>query len=193
MTLRLATLGVMITLAIAFGWLVTPARLFVGIQPMLVIASIMAAAILVRLNRAMPTLDWKSLEPDGRKRLTRRVVELNREYLSILAVQAFLALTLVTTAMTGRAALQTMPNWGTALVSALIGSLTGLAFVRMAYVAWRDYDIVKLQKELIDAAGDKDFEDAQLKAAADVVADIKSAGPRRFEQKAPSDWTERRG
>ena len=57
------------------------------LQPLIVAISIMAAALLVRLNRGMPTLDWKSLETAERKILTERVVELSREYMFVLALQ----------------------------------------------------------------------------------------------------------
>lgn len=61
----------------------------------------MAAAVLVRLNRGMPTLDWKSLEPKGRKNLTAKIVKLQQEYLSILLfnvvlVGVFICLVVVT-------------------------------------------------------------------------------------------------
>lgn len=188
MTLRLATIGTILICAGLFAGLVPPARLFAAVQPLLVAASIMAAAILVRLNRAMPTLDWKSLEPAGRRQLTQRVVDLNKEYLSILAVQALLASALISLVVAGDTAVCQATDVIARLISGGVGGLLGLAVFRMGYVAWRDYDIVKLQKHLIDAAGDKDFEEAQNKAASEVVATIKTSELQRYEQKKPSDW-----
>ena len=46
-------------LAALFGWGVPLVRLFDAFQPMIVALSIMIAAIFVRLNRGMPTLEWK--------------------------------------------------------------------------------------------------------------------------------------
>lgn len=188
MNFRWATVLTMVAVAGLSGWLIPAMRVFYAVQPLLVLTSIMAAAIFVRLNRAMPTLDWKSLEPAGRKKLTRRVVELNQEYLSILLIQAVLAAALIALVMTGRPAIAVLPDWAVRTISAVIGGLMSLALFRMGYVAWRDYDIVKLQKELIDAAGDKEFAERQVKAAEDNAAAIQSAGLRPFEQKPPSDW-----
>jgi hypothetical protein len=86
--MRLATLVGGVLGALTFAQWVSLDRLAAVVQPIIVAISIMAAGLLVRLNRGMPTLDWKSLEPAKRKVLTLRVVEVTREYLFVLFIQA---------------------------------------------------------------------------------------------------------
>jgi hypothetical protein len=63
--MRVVTVGMMLVIAAIFGWRLPLARLMDILQPLVVALSIMVAALLVRLNRGMPTLDWKSLESSG--------------------------------------------------------------------------------------------------------------------------------
>jgi hypothetical protein len=86
--MRLGTILFGVTAGLIFARWVTVDRLAHIGQPMIVAISIMAAGLLVRLNRGMPTLDWKSLEPTKRKILTQRVVDLAREYLLVLFLQS---------------------------------------------------------------------------------------------------------
>lgn len=155
------------------AWKLDLQALFGGIQPTTVALSIMAAAVLVRLNRGMPTLDWKSLDPKGRKKLTLKIVELQHEYLSILAISTIIIgvliyLTIVTPQATGH-----WPNWVQRLISGVLSGGVVLIVARMALVVWRDYDIVRLQKVLIDASGDAEFQNAQEAEAQKTVAAMK--------------------
>jgi len=188
MTLRRWTILAILIAAVTFGGAVELPRLFVAFQPMTVALSIMVAGVLVRLNRGMPTLDWKSLEPEGRRKLTSQIVILSKEYLSILGINAGLAIVLVAFLVIGKPAVMTWPDIVSRVVSGLIGGATALAIARMGYVVWRDYDIVKLQKLLIDASGDKEFQEKQDEAAAEKVEHMKSASLRRVEPPSLKDW-----
>ena len=57
---RTLTIGLVVLATVVFGWEIPLMRLFAALQPLTLVLSIMIAAILVRLNRGMPTLDWKS-------------------------------------------------------------------------------------------------------------------------------------
>lgn len=46
--------------------------------------SIFVAAVLVRLARGMPTLDWKSIPVDSRKKLTGDLLRVAQEYAGLL-------------------------------------------------------------------------------------------------------------
>jgi hypothetical protein len=96
---RLITIGAMLAGAAVFGLWLTLDQFLKIVQPLIVALSIMAAGLLVRLNRGMPTLDWKSLETSDRKLLTQRIVELTREYLFVLSVQALTLVVLLTLAV----------------------------------------------------------------------------------------------
>ncbi len=69
---------------------------------MIVILSVMIAAIFVRLNRGMPSLEWRSLEPEKRKILTTKIVELSDEYVWIVALNGIALVALVSLVVIGK-------------------------------------------------------------------------------------------
>ena len=83
---RWATITLCLITGCVFGWLVPLDRLFDAFQPVMTALTIMAAAILVRLNRTMPTIDWKILSSEDGGRLTAEVVKLAEEYLGLPAL-----------------------------------------------------------------------------------------------------------
>jgi len=110
------------------------------LQPLIVAISIMAAALLVRLDRGMPTLDWKSLEVAARKILTHRVVELSREYISVITLEFVTLIILLALSVIKE---KTFIGWssGPAIFLGALGALIGLCASRMGYIVWRDTDI----------------------------------------------------
>lgn len=187
MTFRIITV---LALAAAIGlaaWRVDLQYLFTAFQPTTVALSIMAAAVLVRLNRGMPTLDWKSLEPRGRKTLTAKIVKLQQEYLSILGINVALVGTLIYLVVVTPPATALWPEWVRRSVSGGLAGGMVLALARMALVVWRDYDIVRLQKLLIDTAADKEFQAAQEATAAVALGSMRG-GLRPLEPTKVSDW-----
>jgi hypothetical protein len=84
-----------------FAWGVPLARLFGALQPLIVALSIMVAAVFVRLNRGMPTLEWKTLDPEKRKDLTTSIVSVNVEYGWIIGINAIALLGLITLSVVG--------------------------------------------------------------------------------------------
>jgi hypothetical protein len=188
---RAATIATVLILAAAFAWVVPIARLFAAFQPLIVALSIIVAALLVRLNRGMPTLDWKGLEPTGRGKLTTKIVELAREYAVIVAVSSILLVLLVSLTVVGEKQLtQTWLEVTQRVVAGVIGGLLGFSLSRMAYVVWRDYDVVKLQKTLIDNASAREEQDNQTLAAEDRISRIRAAGLRQVGAAGPKTWEE---
>lgn len=188
---RKATVGAVLAAATLFGWLVPLVRLFDAFQPMIVALSIVMAAILVRLNRGMPTLDWKSLEQSERTRLTAAILDLTLEYCIISAITAASLVGLVSLTVVGKIQISTdWPDLVHRAISAVIGAVLALCIARMGYVIWRDYDIVRLQKKLIDASGMREHLDAQTAAASKRVSDIRSAGLRKTSSADPQSWPE---
>jgi hypothetical protein len=172
---RALTIIVMLAGAAIFWRWLSLADFLKIVQPLIVALSIMAAGLLVRLNRGMPTLDWKSLETNDRKILTGKIVELTREYLFVLLLQSCtLAVLLVLDVIAGDQ--QSIPSSWDRPALAVIGGLLALCIARMGYIVWRDYDIVKLQKKLIDDAADREaLKKAQEEALSNVAA-IRAAG-----------------
>jgi hypothetical protein len=181
------TIVSVLAIGAAFARWMTIALLVEILQPLIVALSIMAAGLLVRLNRGMPTLDWKSLSAAERKVLTQKVVELTREYLVVLSVLgltlAFLLLVVLNKAT------QFSERLGIS-ISALAGALLALCVSRMAYIVWRDMDIVRLQKKLIDDSADRDAIEAASREALTKVNAIRSSGLRDAAKPEPKQWSD---
>jgi hypothetical protein len=145
------------------------------LQPLIVAISIMAAALLVRLNRGMPTLNWESLEVAERKILTHRVVELSFEYMLALGLQFVTLILLLSLSLIKE---KTFIGWphGPAVVLGALGLLLGLCISRMGYIVWRDTDIVKLQKKLIDDSADRQAIEKASQDALVTVNAIRNSG-----------------
>jgi hypothetical protein len=187
---RVTTIVAVLLAAGLFGWAVPLTRLFDAFQPMIVALSIMVAAVFVRLNRGMPTLEWKSLDPDERKNLTSRIVEVTAEYGWIIGINAFVLAGLVTLTVVGKADAGLWPGWARRIGAGGVGGLVTLCVARMAYVVWRDIDIVRLQKRLIDGAASRESREEQGKLAGEKVASIRAAGVRKVEVPPPMAWGE---
>ena len=86
---RTLTIAVTLLAAGLFAWAVPLVRLFGAFQPLIVALSIMVAAVFVRLNRGMPTLEWKSLDPVKRKDLTASIVRVTTEYGWIIGINGW--------------------------------------------------------------------------------------------------------
>lgn len=184
----LATIVFAAVAAILFGTLIPLGHLSGGLQSVVTALSIVTAAVLVRLNRGMPTLDWKSLAIGERKNLTKAIVDLTKEYASIVAINGVLLLLvvgLITAGPTGVASL--LPNVRVA-ISALVGFLSALCIARMSYVVWRDFDIVRLQRKLLDDSGDREVVEAERQLAAKKMTEMASSGLRRQPPAEPKAW-----
>src|SRR5919106_1273343 len=156
MARTLTILGVL-TAAGLFGWGIPLSRLFGAFQPMIVALSIMIAAILVRLNRGMPSLEWKSLDPSKRADLTGSIVALTREYGWIVAILGALLAGLIALSVVGQDDIAALwPPLAQRIAAGTVGGGIVLSVSRMGYVIWRDLDIVQLQKRLIDDLAAKD-------------------------------------
>jgi nicotinamide riboside transporter PnuC len=158
---------------------------------MITALSIMVAAVFVRLNRGMPTLEWKSVDPQQRKELTSQVVALSKEYGWIIAINAVVLLGLVVLSVVGKAEVaECWPLWMQRLTATAIGGAGALCVARMTYVVWRDIDVVRLQKQLIDGTASRELTEHQGKLADDKVTSIRAAGVRKIEVPPPRSWGE---
>ncbi len=185
---RAITLVVTLLAAGLFAWMVPLARLFGAFQPLIVALSIMVAAVFVRLNRGMPTLEWKSLDPDKRKDLTASIVKVTTEYGWIIGINAAALIGLVTLSVIGTTDAALWPDSARRAVAGIVGGLVTLCAARMAYVVWRDIDIVRLQKRLIDGTASRELDERERALSDDKVASIRAANVRPVEVKPPKAW-----
>lgn len=187
---RATTVIVTILAAGLFAWAVPLVRLFGAFQPLIVALSIMVAAVFVRLNRGMPALEWKSLDPVKRKDLTASIVKVTTEYGWIIGINAVTLAGLVTLSVIGKDDAAIWPLWMQQSISGTVGCFVSLCVARMAYVVWRDIDIVRLQKRLIDGAASRESGEQERSLADEKVANIRSANIRPVEIKPPRAWGE---
>ncbi|WP_298328800.1 hypothetical protein [Asticcacaulis sp.] len=151
--------------------------------------SIQIAAVFVRLNRGMPTLTWNKLEPNETEKLTSSIVNLTSEYIAIIFINAIVLLFGLALLVSDHSRLL-WPNITQPLIVFLFTSLFALCWVRMGYVIWRDYDIVKLQKAIIDLSARREAEAEAKKEAEAVLKSIAEAGLAVEPRPAPKAWLE---
>lgn len=149
-------------------WHWVPATYLLVVLPSLVPAlSILLAAVFVRLNRGLPAIDWKSLSTEQRHRLTSDFLALSREYAGVLALGTIILVGVIALGGLSNAVVEKVPALWLRRSSALAGASLALLIARMAYVVWRDIDIVRLQTTVIDAMMVKEAADlaksAQMK------------------------------
>lgn len=187
---RVGTIAVTLLTAGLFAWAVPLVRLFGAFQPLIVALSIMVAAVFVRLNRGMPTLEWKSLDPDKRKDLTATIFSVSTEYGWIIGINAIALAALVSLSVIGTKDAALWPETAQRAVAGGVGGLVTLCAARMSYVVWRDIDIVRLQKSLIDGLADREAGEKERAVADEKVARIRSTNVRSVEVKPPRAWNE---
>lgn len=187
---RTNTIVVTLVAAGLFAWAVPLVRLFGAFQPLIVALSIMVAAVFVRLNRGMPTLEWKSLDPEKRKDLTSSIVRVTTEYAWIIGINAGALAGLVTLSVVGATEAAAWPEWLRRVTSGAVGGLVSLCAARMAYVVWRDIDIVRLQKRLIDETAANESLERERAIAESKVMEFKAANVRRVPVEQPRAWGE---
>ncbi|VXC84432.1 hypothetical protein [Sphingomonas sp. AX6] len=186
------TIAIVVTAVAAglFAWAVPLARLFDAFTPLITALSIMVAAVFVRLNRGMPSLEWKSLDPGERQGLTTAILHVTTEYGWIIGIIATVLVGLVTLTVIGKADAAIWPEWIRRTTSGAVGSFISLCAARMGYVVWRDIDVVRLQKRLIDGAGSRESFEQQENLADGKVANIRAANVRAVAVQPPKAWGE---
>lgn len=185
---RLLTLGFATGLAYLFFEFVGHGQLQAILQPMSVALSVFTAAVLVRLARGMPTLDWKSVPLESRKNLTKDLVEVSREYAGLLLLLILLVIVNVVLIGIGSRAMCLWPPLRMSLVSSAVGFAFGLTFARMAYVVWRDLDIIALQKTVIDDMAQLEERAANAASAQEKLRQMKEASTGGVEHPSVHDW-----
>lgn len=137
-----------LSLGVVFGVLDGYEVIKSNLSVFLTLQSIMAAAILVRLNRGIPTVDWKSVDGDALVALLDRLEDIAREYLVTLTVIAVTIIVLfVVPFLSSLTLYYDVPIKRS--VAASLGFLFGILISRMAYMVWLDLDIVRLQRAVI--------------------------------------------
>jgi hypothetical protein len=139
------------------------------ISALLAVVSIMAAAILVRLNRGVPSVDWKSVEPDYLRNLLDGIERITRAYvitfvIALICVGTIFGVGIITSS-------QFIYKIQAAFAAtSVFGVLFGLLSSRMVYIIWLDLDIVRLQRAVIMSAAEN-IEGEQQKKIADKKID----------------------
>lgn len=192
MNLRLFTMISVVGCAALAGWLIPIDEWAAVAKSMMTVLAIFAAAILVRLNRGMPTIDWSKVNAKDRAKLVTDIQKLAREYgVTLVFVGGALVLFLIldrsgTTSPLGVAIAKKSHSLPVA-ISAVAGAVSSFVLVRIAYVVWRDIDIVDLQAGVIAQAANADLMEQSLGTAdaidkAGVINPHKKAGEDNSEE-----------
>lgn len=141
---------------------------------LLSVFAIFAAAVLVRLNRGLPSVEWKFVEEDALKRLMDRMEEVTRDYVAVLLVIFSGMVSAVTLLVIGDDF-----DWGgveiTRVVSGICGGLFGLSLSRMAHLVWLDVSIFKLQRAVVESSAKATSVANHAKAAASKIVGMSDA------------------
>lgn len=136
--------------------------------------AIIAAAVLVRLNRGVPSLDWKSVDVDPVKNLLDRLEEVAKVYIVVVATTLISILMIISVLYLDQLEFK-YKSLAINITSSAFGALLGLLISRMTYVVWLDYDIVRLQRAVILSAAESDEAKKQAKIAEEKLKSITGA------------------
>lgn len=157
MNVRVATFLAMLVGG-AFSFALLPLESWQGsAKSLTTVLSICAAAVLVRLNRGLPAIDWSKVDAEMRGELVLKMRDLSVGYGITLAQ---IGVVLVGLLLAERAKFPIalgfdfydVPVAVRQAGSALAGACITFIFARVAYVVWRDIDIVEFQSEVVTAA-----------------------------------------
>ena len=157
--------------ALAFYFLGGSGVVTNGASMLLSFEAIIAAAVLVRLNRGVPSLDWKSVDRETLDRLLNRLEDVAKVYVAVVVIAAISILTLLAAVFVDKLTFAAKPEtvlW----LSTAFGALLGVLLSRMAYVVWLDLDIVRLQKNVIISAAEAEQTRAEARLAENKITAI---------------------
>jgi len=181
--LRLSQLFLAVGSALVFWHWVDLEHLSQVFQTLTSAVSILLAAVFVRLNRGLPTLDWKVVSPTDRTAITSRLVQISLDYVGVLIVGMLVLAAIIVLGAADPEWIACLPVRWQSAISAGTGILLSIFLFRMGYVVWLDLDIIQLQKAVIDRIeekerADKANEEKDVRArekAADKIEAIKQA------------------
>lgn len=175
MNLRTATIALTLFAAAFSGWLVPMSEWSATAKSILTVLAIFAGAILVRLNRGMPTIDWSKVNLEDRDNLVEKIKTLAREYgATLIAVGFSLAFFLVLDRTNGDTPLSKLVTSSSPclpkIISAIAGAVSSFVLIRIVYVVWRDIDIVDLQAGVISQAANAEITARNVAKAKEIEA-----------------------
>ena len=167
-------LAVALALAVAFYTYLGGSFLVANVSPLLAVLSIFAAGILVRLNRGIPTIDWKSVDADATHRLLNQLEAVAKEYVAVFCIIVLSIVVVFAASFVDQSKIENAPRiqqWLAGSFGFLFGVLSG----RMGYIVWRDLDIVRLQKAVILSAATEEVAKSELAAAQEKLTAMSAA------------------
>lgn len=170
MNVRNATICVTVGCGIATG-LLMPLEAWPGsAKSLTTVLAIFAAGLLVRLNRGLPTIDWSKVPAAKRADLVGRMKRLSIGYGITLAQIGVVMIGLLiaeraTFPILGDFDFYSVPEWVRRIASGGAGAAIAFVAARVAYVVWRDIDIVEFQAEVITEAASTEVQGEQVRKA----------------------------
>lgn len=136
--------------------------------------ALIVGAVLVRLNRGLPSIDWKMVDATPIERLLNRLEEAAKVYIIIVVACAVSICILLASIYVDKVTFAYKLTTSLFL-STTFGVLLGFVISRMTFVVWLDLDIVRLQRAVILASAKSQNSDKQIKAAEDKLTAINNA------------------
>lgn len=133
--------------------------------------TIIVAAVLVRLNRGVPSLDWKSVDVQPIKNLLDRLEEVSKVYIVVVFTTLISIIFLISILYLEKISFS-YKSYFVNSISTAFGALLGLLISRMAYVVWLDLDIVRLQRAVILSAAETDSQKKQKAIAEEKIKTV---------------------
>lgn len=135
--------------------------------------SVFAAAVLVRLNRGLPSVDWKSVDEISLKDLLDEIEKVSKGYAVILfIIFGGLTSTVSVLFVGGQLSLGNIDISRT--ISGIVGAFLGLSISRMCHLIWIDVEIVRLQRRVVESAASETERKTQSEIAKEKLAEIES-------------------
>lgn len=153
---------------------------------LLTFQGIIAAAVLVRLNRGVPSLDWKAVKYDAVEKLLQRLEDIAKSYIAVVIINAISIFILIFIQFYNK------PEYLYSekvimILSTIFGCLLGLLLGRMTHVVWLDLDIVRLQKAVILSAAESENKKTQILSASEKLSEMEKVRITAFPKKNESE------
>lgn len=146
------------------------------VQSLITISTVFMAAVLVRLSRGIPTIEWKATALIERENLLNSISQLAKEYIYTIVTAGLVIFTSLscliffpTLLIEKCFAIFHFSIRYYSIIPGLIFGLFGVLIFQIARVLWRDFDIIQLQSQLIMRIGVDEAHQIETKSAKEKV------------------------
>lgn len=141
---------------------------------LLSVFAIFAAAVLVRLNRGLPSVEWKLVEDEALDNLLNAVEKIAKDYVWVLSIVMTGIIMTVILFVVGDGFVYREVKVSNS-ISSVTGAIFGLSISRMAHLVWLDIDIVRLQRKVVESSARQKQIENQTETASKKIDQMREA------------------